>query len=233
MCAVAQDARSIVQRADEKIRGKSSHVRMSIQTIRPEWTRSMEIEAWMKGTDLSLIRILAPAKEKGIIFLKKEKEVWVWYPALERSIRLPPSMMSQSWMGTDFTNDDLVKESSILRDYDHRITGDTLIDKRACYIIEMIPLPETAVVWSKVIVCIDKKDFMELHSRFYDEEGLLVNSMNGYEVQMMSQRLIPTRFAMMPADKTDHRTEMKYQQIEFDPVIPDAFFSLETMRVMP
>ena len=231
--ATTQDAKSIVRKADEKIRGKSSHVRMTIQTIRPDWRRTMEIEAWMKGTDLSLIRILAPAKERGIIFLKKEKEVWVWYPALERSIRLPPSMMSQSWMGTDFTNDDLVKESSILHDYSHRITGDTIIDKRDCYTIEMIPLPEAAVEWSKVIVCIDKKDFMELHSRFYDEDGQLINTMNSRDIQMMSERLIPTTFEMIPADKKNQRTEMKYQRIDFDPVIPDAFFTLETMRLMP
>lgn len=231
--ATNQNAKIIVQKADEKIRGKSSHLRMTIQTIRPDWRRTMEIEAWMKGTDLSLIRILAPAKERGIIFLKKEKEVWVWYPTLERSIRLPPSMMSQSWMGTDFTNDDLVKESSLLKEYTHRIMGDTLIDNRACYTIEMIPLPEAAVVWSKVIVCIDKKDFMELHSRFYDEDGLLINTMNSRDIQIMSERLIPTTFEMIPADKKNQRTEMKYQRIDFDPIIPDAFFTLETMRLMP
>jgi outer membrane lipoprotein-sorting protein len=230
---LAQDARSIVQRADEKMRGKSTHVLMSINTIRPEWKRTMEIEAWMKGTDLALIRVLAPAKDKGIIFLKKKKEVWTWYPTLERSIKLPPSMMSQSWMGTDFTNDDLVKESSILQDYTHRITGDTVIDNRPCYKIEMIPLPQAAVVWSKVIVCIDKKNSMELHSRFYDEDGVLVNTMYSNDIQIMSQRLIPTRFAMIPSDKKNQRTEMKYKQIEFDPVIPDAFFSIETMRLMP
>ena len=230
---IAQDARQIVQRADEKMRGKSSHVRMTIHTIRPEWKRTMEIEAWMKGTELALIRVLAPAKDKGIIFLKKKKEVWTWYPTLERSIKLPPSMMSQSWMGTDFTNDDLVKESSILQDYAHRIVGDTVIDTRPCYTIEMIPLPQAAVVWSKVIVCIDKKDYMELHSRFYDEDGALVNTMKSDDIQIMSQRLIPTRFAMIPADKKNQRTEMQYKEIEFDPIIPDAFFSIETMRLMP
>ncbi|MFN9111554.1 MAG: outer membrane lipoprotein-sorting protein, partial [Bacteroidota bacterium] len=233
LLSIAQDARTIVQKADEKMRGKSSHVLMSIETIRPEWKRKMQIEAWMKGTDLALIRVLSPAKDKGIIFLKKKKEVWTWYPTLERSIKLPPSMMSQSWMGTDFTNDDLVKESSILQDYRHKIIGDTVIDKRGCYVIEMIPLPEAAVVWSKVIVCIDKKDFLEMHSKFYDEDGALVNTMNSYDIQTMSGRLIPTRFEMIPSDKKNQHTEMKYNSIEFDPIISDAFFSIETMRMMP
>jgi outer membrane lipoprotein-sorting protein len=231
--STAQDARFIVQQADEKMRGKSSHVWMSIQTIRPGWKRSMDIEVWMKGTDLAMIRILSPAKDKGILFLKKKKEVWCWYPSLERSIKLPPSMMSQSWMGTDFTNDDLVKESSILQDYSHRISGDTIIGGRPSYIIEMIPLQEAAVIWSKVVVCIDKKDFLELHSRFYDEDGKLVNTMNSYDIKTMNERLIPTRFMMTPSDKKNQQTEMLYRQIEFNININDDFFSLETMRRMP
>jgi len=206
---------------------------MNIETVRPGWKRTMEIEAWMKGPDLALIRILSPAKDKGILFLKKKKEVWCWYPSLERSIKLPPSMMSQSWMGTDFTNDDLVRESSVLQDYRHRIIGDTIIGERASYLIEMIPMPEATVVWSKVIVCIDKKDFLELHSRFYDEEGVLVNVMNSYDIKTMSKRLIPTRFTMIPTNKKNQKTGMLYRQIEFDIDIHDDFFSIETMRRMP
>jgi outer membrane lipoprotein-sorting protein len=229
----AQDAKSIVKKADEQMRGKTSHVLMTIQTIRSGWKRSMEIEAWMKGSDLSLIRITAPAKDKGIVFLKKKKEVWSWYPTLERSIKLPPSMMSQSWMGTDFTNDDLVKESSVLNDYRHSIIGDTILSGRDCHIIEMTPLPESSVVWGKVIVCIDKKDFIELHSRFYDEEGMLMNIMNGFDIGVMSGRMIPTTFEMIPVEKKNQKTEMHYKKVEFDIPIPDSFFSIETMRMMP
>ena len=164
---LAQNAKEIVKKADQKMRGNSMQAEMSIKTIRPTWSREMQCKVWTKGTDFSMIFVLSPAKDKGITFLKRKKEVWNWMPALERTIKLPPSMMSQSWMGTDFTNDDLVKESSIVEDYDHTITGDTVIQNRSCYIIQMIPKPETAVVWSKVMVSIDKKDFLELHSRFF------------------------------------------------------------------
>ena len=158
----AQTAKEIVQKADEKMRGTTSQVELTIKTIRPTWTRSMDVKAWMKGNDYSMILIQSPAKDKGIVFLKRKKEVWNWLPSLERTIKLPPSMMSQSWMGTDFTNDDLVKESSIVNDYNHSIAGDTIIQERTCYIIQMIPKPEAAVVWSKMIVWIDKKDFLEI-----------------------------------------------------------------------
>lgn len=212
------------------MRGSSSIVEMTIKTIRPGWSRSMDIKAWTKGTDFSVILIQSPAKDKGVAFLKRKKEVWNWMPSLERVIKLPPSMMSQSWMGTDFTNDDLVKESSVINDYDHSIIGDTVINNRSCYIIRMIPKPQAAVVWGKLIVCIDKKDFIELHTRFYDEDGQLINIMNAYDVKMMDGRLIPTRFEMIPADKKNHKTEMIYRNVQFNKPIEDSFFTTEKIK---
>ena len=229
---MAQDARDIVQKADQKMRGTSMQAEVTISIIRPSWSREMQCKIWSKGNALSMILILNPAKDKGITFLKRKKEVWNWLPALERSIKLPPSMMNQSWMGTDFTNDDLVKESSIVEDYVHSIKGDTVIQNRNCYIIQMIPKPETAVVWSKVMVCIDKKDFMELHSRFYDEDGQLINTMNAGDVKLMDGRMIPTRFEMIPADKKGQRTEMIYKNIKYNRKIEDSFFTTEKMRTL-
>ncbi len=226
----SQNAREIVQKADEKMRGSSMQVELTIKTIRPTWTRAMDVKAWMKGTDYSMILIQSPAKDKGIAFLKRKKEVWNWMPALERTIKLPPSMMSQSWMGTDFSNDDLVKESSVVNDYEHRIIGDTVIDARPCYIIQMIPKPTAAVVWGKLIVCIDKKDLLELHTRFYDEGGKLINVMNGSDIKLMDGRLIPTRFEMIPVDKKDQKTEMIYKTIKYNRPIEDGFFNTEKLK---
>ena len=139
-------------------------------------------------------------------------------------------MMSQSWMGTDFTNDDLVKESSLVNDYEHSITGDTVIAGRSCYKIQMMPKPEAAVVWGRLLVCIDKKDFMELHTRFYDEDGTLVNTMNASEVKSMDGRLIPTRFEMIPADKQGQKTVMIYKAIQYNRPIEDGFFTTAKMK---
>lgn len=225
-----QDALTIVRKADEKMRGNTAMVEMTINTIRPAWKRSMQLKVWSKGTDYSMVLITSPAKDKGVSFLKRKKEVWNWYPTLERVIKLPPSMMSQSWMGTDFTNDDLVRESSVINDYTHKLTGDTLIGGRSCYKIEMIPKQQAAVVWGKLNVCIDKKDYIELHIRFYDEEGVLVNVMNGFDPRAMGGRVIPTRFEMIPVDKKGQKTEMIYRSIVFDNPIKDDFFNLNTMK---
>lgn len=226
----AQDAKDIVKRADDKMRGKTSQAEMVIKTMRPTWTREMSVKTWMKGSDYAMILIQAPVKDKGTVFLKRKKEVWNWLPTLERSIKLPPSMMSQSWMGTDFTNDDLVKESSVVEDYEHSIAGDTLLDGRPCYIIQMIPKPEAAVVWGRLIVCIDKKDFLELHSRFYDEDGSLINTMNSFDIKEMDGRLIPTRMEMIPADKKNQKTEIIYKRISFNRPLEDTFFTMDKIR---
>jgi outer membrane lipoprotein-sorting protein len=230
MTALAQDAREIVRKADEKMRGNTLQAEMIIRTVRPSWTREMTVKAWTKGTQYSMILIKSPQKDAGISFLKRQNEVWNWMPVLERTIKLPPSMMSQSWMGTDFSNDDLVKESSVLEDYDHSLLGDTIIQDRSCYRIQMIPKPEAAVVWGKLIVCIDKKDYLELNTLFYDEDGELINIMNGYDIKLMDNRLIPTRMEMIPVDKMNHKTELIYKQVLYNRPIDNSFFSMEKMK---
>jgi outer membrane lipoprotein-sorting protein len=225
----SQDAREIVKKADERSKGISSIGEMTVQTIRPDWSREMKIKVWSKGNDMALILISSPAKEKGIVYLRKKKEVWNWIPSIERNIKMPPSMMSQSWMGTDFTNDDLVKEASILDDYVHSMMKDTLIDGKMCFTIKMIPKPTSAVVWGKVIMCIDKKDFIILHVTYYDEDGTLVNTMQGKEIKLLGNRLLPSRLEMIPADKKGHKTILIYNVLKFDVPIEDKFFSPQNM----
>lgn len=212
------------------MRGETSQAEMIIQTVRPTWAREMRVKTWLKGERYAMILIKTPVKDKGVSFLKRDKEVWNWIPSLERSIKLPPSMMSQSWMGTDFTNDDLVKESSTVEDYEHTFAGDTVINGRNCYIIKLIPKPEAAVVWGKLIMCIDKRDFIELHARFYDDEGELINTMNASEVKRMDGRLIPTHLEMIPADKKGQKTVLIYSSVVFNKPLPDAFFTLQQIK---
>lgn len=226
---IAQNAREIVRKADEKARGKTSVASMSISTARPQWTRTMEIKAWMKGTDYALLLVKSPAKDKGTAYLKRKKEVWNWLPSLERTIKLPPSMMSQSWMGTDFTNDDLVKESSIVDDYEHTLLGTEKQGDSLCYKIQMIPKPEAAVVWGKIIVWITQYEYLQLRAEFFDESGELVNTMVGSQVKKLGGRLLPSRLEMTPADKKGHQTVIEYKSLEFDKPIADSFFTTEHM----
>lgn len=223
-------AKDIVKKADDNMRGKTSQANITIKIIRPTWSREMNMKAWSKGDDYSMILVKSPAKEKGTVFLKRVKEVWNWIPSIERNIKLPPSMMSQSWMGTDFTNDDLVKEASSVVDYTHKHLGKETITGKECYKIEMIPKPSAAIVWEKVIVWIDIKDFLQLKAEFYDEDGELVNIMNSGDVKEMGGRKITSKIEMIPVDKEGNSTWIIYNDIVFDEEIDDNFFTTRNMK---
>lgn len=223
-------AKQVVKRATDNVRGESSQSELIIRTVRPTWQREMTLKTWTKGDKYAMILVKSPVKDQGVAFLKRDKEVWNWVPVLERSIKMPPSMMTQSWMGTDFTNDDLVKESSMVEDYEHSFAGDTTIANRDCYVIKMIPKPEAAIVWGKLIVCIDKTDFLELHSKFYDEEGELINIMNASDIKRMDGRLIPTYLEMIPAGKRNQKTILVYSNVSFNKPIDVSFFTLQQMK---
>ena len=227
--ASAQEAREIVQKADAKVRGSSSQSAVTIQIIRPSWTREMRLKTWTRGKDEVLILVTAPVKDKGIVYLKKGKEVWNWIPSIERNIKLPPSMMSQSWMGTDFTNDDLVKEASMVEDYVHSFIATEFIDGRSCYKIQLLPKPEAAVVWGRVLLWIDKKDLMILHGEYFDESGQLVNTLHAADVRMLGGRLLPARMEMIPADKKGNKTVMIYEDLSFDMSLPEKMFTTQYM----
>ena len=214
------------------MRGNTQQGEMVIKTVRPTWSREMSMKVWAKGTDYSLIYIMAPEKDKGTTFLKRKKEVWNWMPALERTIKLPPSMMSQSWMGTDFTNDDLVKEASIADDFDSKILSDADIGDRTCWKIELIAKPDAAVVWNRIVIYIDKKDYLQMKSEFYDDENELVNVMTSSEIKEMGGRIIPTKLEMIPADKPGNKTIIEYRKLIFDKPIDDNFFTTQQMKTL-
>jgi len=230
LTAKAQDAKEIVNKANDLLRGQSSESVMTMKIIRPKWERTLQFKSWSKGTEYSLIYVLAPAKEKGQVFLKRGKEIWNWVPSIERMIKIPPSMMMQSWMGSDLTNDDLVKESSIVEDYNHKIIGEEKINGYDCYKIEMTPKEDAAVVWGKIITWISKEHYYTLKNEYYDEDGYLINEETLSKIKKMGDRTLPTYFEMVPVDKKGHKTTMEFNNVKFNMPIKDSFFSIQNMK---
>jgi outer membrane lipoprotein-sorting protein len=226
----AQDARSIVQKSLDQVQGLSNYAELKISIIRPSWTRELGIKSWSLGTDYSLLLITSPARDEGTTFLKREDELWNWQPRIERSIKMPPSMLLQSWMGSDFTNDDLVRQSSIVEDYSHKLLKEEAISGRTCYVIELIPKPNAPVVWGKVISWISTIDYLTLKNEFYDEDGFLVNTMIGSEIKRMDDREFPSVMEVFPADDPGNKTRIVYISIDFDIKIDASFFSVQNMR---
>lgn len=227
---IGQDATEIVRKANNLSMGKTSQGINKMIVVRPDWKREVEMKIWSKGNDYYLILITAPAREKGQVFLKRESEMWNWIPSINRMIKIPPSMMAQSWMGSDFTNDDLLKEASIVKDYTHTIIGNDTIDGYDCYKIELIPKDESAVVWGKVISWIEKEKYFQMKVEFYDETEELINTQIGMEIKKMDDRLLPTKMEMIPADKDGHKTIIEFIDVKFDRKISNKFFSQQNMK---
>lgn len=194
---------------------------MTIQT--PRWQRTLVLRVWMDRPTRSFIRILSPAKEAGIGSLRIGNEMWNYLPTVERTIKIPPSMMLQPWMGSDFTNDDLVKESSIVNDYTHTVQ-ENVQDGVAGYRVEATPKPDAAVVWGKIIYWVRKSDFIPIKQEFYSERGELVRVLMFSDVRTVGGRLLPTRWEMRPMAKPGNLTIVLLKDAVFDqPVAADTF----------
>jgi outer membrane lipoprotein-sorting protein len=223
-------AKEIVSKADQKSRGITSQGEMTMTVVRPSWSRTVSMKIWSKGSDYSLIIITAPPKENGQAFLKRKTEMWNWVPAIDKLIKIPPSMMLQSWMGSDFTNDDLVKQSSIVTDYQHTLLGNEKVRGADCYKIQLIPLPGAAVVWGKIIMWITTDGFDQWRTESFDEDMDLVNVENAYDIQKMGDRNIPSRIEMEPVNKKGQKTVLTLSHMLFNKPLSDTFFSQQNMK---
>lgn len=224
------DPKEIIDRVDRILRGDSSHgvAIMSISTER--WQRSKTLELWSEGTDKALIRIKEPRKEAGMATLKVGSDIWNYLPKVARTIRIPSSMMMASWMGSHFSNDDLVKESRLIRDYDIEVSFDGEREGVRVWEFQLKPLPDAPVVWGRIDYRVRSDDLMPLWAKYYGEDGKLKRTIVFSHFQEMGGRLVPARMKMTPADKPEEFTEIYYSTLEFDRELADDTFSLASLR---
>jgi outer membrane lipoprotein-sorting protein len=222
--------KEILDKIDKLYRGKSSIGTFSMKIKTAHWERSLRIKSWTKGLDYTLIRIEYPKKEKGVSTLKVKNNLWNYLPKIKRVIKVPSSLMMGSWMGSHFTNDDLVKESTLVNDYHHRITFEGKREGQDVYEITLFPKEEAAVVWGKIVILVRKKDLIPLYQEFFDEKEKPVRKMNLDQVKMMGGRLLPSRMTVVPYNKPGESTEISYVEISFDIKISDTFFSLRNLK---
>ncbi len=226
----AQTAREIVDRVDRMLRGNSSRADIGMEIATEHWTRSLEMRAWSLGTEYALVRVTAPPREAGTATLKVREEVWNYLPRVDRTIKIPPSLMMGSWMGSHFTNDDLVKESRMIDDYDIAIGFEG--DREGVPVWEFVltPKPEAAVVWGRIVEQVRKDDLMPTWARYYDERGNLSRTMTFSDFRRFGGRLVPTVMVIRPADKPAERTTVRYHDLAFDVPLTPGFFSLRNLQ---
>jgi len=230
MNAQETEVLEIIKKADQLFQGESNYGEFTMKIIRPSWERSLSFRSCSKGGEYSLTLVAYPEKEKGQTFLKRQNDLWSWNPTIGRLIKLPPSMLTQGWMGSDYSNDDILKESSMVVDYKHTLTGSDVIAGKDCHRIEMIPNEEAAVVWGKVIKWISKEDYLQLKSTYYDEDGYLIKTELCTEVKRMGDREIPTRIEIIPEDEPGNKTIVIIDKIVYNITVDESFFSQQNMK---
>jgi outer membrane lipoprotein-sorting protein len=226
----AQTAKEIVSRSNDLMRGTSSYAEVAMTIVKPEWSRTVAMKIWSVEPDYAMVYVTEPARDRGSVTLKRKSEVWNWIPSVQRVIKLPPSMMLQSWMGSDFTNDDLVRQSSVVDDYTHTLDGEETIEGRTCWKVTLIPHADAGVVWGKVIMWISKEGYLQLRSDFYDEDGARVRTFTGSMIRKFGDRMLPAHFEMIPVNETGKKTVLHYNELRFDKPYEPSFFSEQNMK---
>lgn len=225
-----QTAREIVDRVDRLLRGRSSSGTVRMEIVTQNWERSMRMRIWSLGTEYSLIRILSPRRDEGTATLKSGNQIWNYLPRVDRTIRIPPSLMGGAWMGSHFTNDDLVKESRIIDDYDIEITFDGRRNGALVWEFTLTPKPEAAVVWGAIVEEVRQEDLMPVWVHYYDDDGEVARTATFGNYRMMDSRLVPAEMVMVPADKPAESTTIIYEDLAFDIDLSEEFFSLRNLR---
>lgn len=223
------DAKAIIKAAMDHWRGESSYSEMTMTIHRADWQRTMSMRGWTQGDKHSLVRVTAPAKDAGNATLINDKDMWSYSPKINRVIKVPSSMMSQSWMGSDFSNKDVARDDDILEEYEHRLLQTTEKDGFSIYHIEAVPHATAAVVWGKQVIQV-REDFVLLKEDYYDQDNALVKSMVTSEIETLSGRTVATRQRMSKVDADQEWTEIVVNKVNFGIDINDSLFSLSSLR---
>jgi hypothetical protein len=226
MAVADRDAKSLIDEMEALYRGESSKATLTMKVETPQYSRTMQMESSSVGQQDAFIRILSPKKDRGISTLKLDKEMWNFFPKINKVIKVPPSMMMGSWMGSDFTNDDLVKQTTLTQEYDLQLT-ETLTE----YNITLLPREQTVTVWGRIDYIVNKEHLVPVNQNFYDDEGIMIRKMVFSELKDFGGRIMPSVMEMIPLNKEGHRTVIIYDNLEFDPAdVDESTFTLRHLK---
>lgn len=226
----SQTAEEIIAKAENLVKGTSCKGSFTMTVVTPSYTRTVKMDSWWVGEEKALIVVRYPKKEEGNKTLKIGNELWSYLRNTETTIKLPPSMMLQSWNGSDFTNDDLVRESNLSKDYRQAIIRHDTVQGERCWVIELVPRPDAPVVWGKILYAVRQSDNLPAWQDYYDERGALMRRMHYGEYRVMGGRKIPTTWSMQNMTKDGHSTDLEITSIQFDVPISDRMFSYRELE---
>jgi outer membrane lipoprotein-sorting protein len=229
LAAERPSPRELLKRLDDLYRGTTSRGEMEMTLVTPDWKRTLDLKLWSRGMDRTFVVILSPKKDAGVATLRVDQEMWNFFPRINKVLKVPPSMMMGSWMGSDFTNDDMVKESSMEEDYDVKyLEGRDLPEGTLG--LELTPKASTPTVWGRIVAVVHEKGLYPLSQEYYDEKGEKVRVMEFSDVRRLGKRVIPFHMELIPLKKEGHRTILQYRNLEFDVEVPESTFTLQNLR---
>lgn len=222
-------AKKILRHLDELYRSNSSYSTVEMKIVTPHWERTLDMNIWTREMDHTFIRITSPEKERGVATLRVGNEMWNYLPKVNKVMKIPPSMMMSSWMGSDFTNDDLVDEFTYEEDYHSRlIQPEEAVD--SLVYVECIPREDLPVVWGKIVIALRSSDWLPVWERYYDEKDELMRIFTFSEIRRFGNRTLPAVMEVIPQNKEGHKTTIRYEQLEFDTGVDDDIFTLRNLR---
>lgn len=223
------EVEKIVDSIDKLYRSKTSYADMEMHIVTPHYERTLKMLVWTKGMDRTFIRITSPKKERGVATLRINNEMWNYLPKIKKVMKISPSMMMGSWMGSDFSNDDLVKESSMQEDYTYKIITPDDANPDLIY-IELTPNEDSTIVWGKIVTAVRSSDYIPVWQHFYDEKGKLMRILNYKDIKTFGSRTIPSVMEMIPQNKQGHKTIVRWNDGKFDTKIEDTIFSRRNLQ---
>ncbi len=225
--ATADEVSLLLDSMDRLYRSDASHAEVEMVVTTPNWTRRLEMEMWTHGLDRVFIRINSPKKDAGAATLRNDREMWNYFPKIDKVMKIPPSMMMGSWMGSDFTNDDIVKENTLRDDFDAAMLES---EDSSVHMLELVPKEETPTVWGRIILTLRKEDLLPVEETYYDEKGRPTRVMRFSDVREFGSRSVPSRMTIESLSKPGHSTMVRYVTATFDEPVDESIFTLRNLR---
>lgn len=222
----------ILQRAERNAKSSTVITELTVSIKRPKWDKTMVLKTWTKGTEYAMAYVIQPDRDKGTVYLKANNEVWNYLPKIRKTVKLPAMVLAQNWMGTDMSTDDLMKLTSLTTDYKATVTGKSEVSGRTCYVIKLDPTDEAEVLWGRIEVNIDEKDFMNLKTVLYDEDLEVVNTITGSEIKTMGGKVQPSKWVVVPEGKSGHSTTIMHNSVTYNSPLSVSFFDKANMSTV-
>lgn len=227
---LALSPKEIIRSGEKQMRGQNSQAHLRMTVKRPDYNRVLSLRVWTVGGEKALVEILSPAKERGVLSLRSDRQMWNYLPKTDQTVKVPSSLMLQSWMGSDFTNDDLMKASSLSKDYHHKVIKEEQVTGQQTDLIECLPKRGAPVVWGKVRYWARKSDHLPVKQEFFDEEGKLVRTLAFKKFKKMDDRIVPTRIQVTKKDAPGETTQVDYESLLYDRKVDVVLFNRHQIR---